>query len=109
MLKDAETRRTAALKDAAALIEGAKQEAIRVAAAATQEAEAASTRREKMAMDRISAAEKTAVDSVRFMAAEIATEAARQVISEGLSQETGAALVDNAIAQLPAALARRAA
>jgi F-type H+-transporting ATPase subunit b len=109
MLKDAETRRAAALKDAEALIEGAKQEAIRVAAAATQEAEHASARREKMAMDRIAAAEKTAVDSVRFMAAEIATEAARQVISEGLSQEGGSALVDNAIAQLPAALARRAA
>jgi F-type H+-transporting ATPase subunit b len=107
MLKDAETRRAAALKDAEALIEGAKQEAIRVAA--TQEAEHASARREKMAMDRIAAAEKTAVDSVRFMAAEIATEAARQVISEGLSQEGGSALVDNAIAQLPAALARRAA
>lgn len=109
MLKDAETRRAAALKDAAALIEGAKHEAIRVAAAATQEAEHASIRREKMAMDRIAAAEKTAVDSVRFMAAEIATEAARKVISEGLSQEAGSALVDNAIAQLPAALARKAA
>lgn len=107
MLKDAETRRADALKDAQALIEGAQQEATRLTAAATEEAEQASARREKMAMDRISAAEKAAVDSVRFLAAEVATEAARQVIAQGLSQDAGAALVDQAITQLPAALAAR--
>jgi F-type H+-transporting ATPase subunit b len=107
MLKDAEARRAAALKDAEALIEGARHEATRVAAAAAQEAEHTAARREKMAMDRIAAAEKAAVDSVRFMAAEIATEAARQVIAEGLSPDAGAALVDQAISQLPTALAPR--
>lgn len=109
MLKDAETRRATALQDAEALIEHAQQEAARVGVATAREAEHAAARREKMAMDRIAAAEKAAVDSVRFMAAEIATEAARQVIAEGLAPATGAALVDQAIAQLPAALARRAA
>ena len=107
MLKDAETRRAAALKDAEALLEGARHEAARVATAAAQETENAAARREKMAMDRIAAAEKAAVDSVRFMAAEIATDAARQVIAEGLSPDAGAALVDHAIAQLPTALAAR--
>ncbi len=107
MLKDAEARRAAALKEAEALIEGAKQEAARVATAAAQEAEHSAARREKMAMDRISAAEKAAVDSVRHTAAEVATEAARQVIAEGLSPAAGTALVDQAIAQLPTALASR--
>lgn len=105
LLKDAEARRATALQEAQALIEGAKLEAGRVAAAAAQEAEHAAARREQMAMDRIAAAEKAAVDEVRFTAAEIATETARRVIAEGLSPADGARLVDQAISQLPAALA----
>jgi F-type H+-transporting ATPase subunit b len=62
-----------------------------------------------MALDRIAAAEKAAVDEVRYTAVDVASVAARQVIAEGLTPETATALVDQAIAQLPAALARRAA
>ena len=102
MLRDAETRRAEALREAQALIEGAKAEAERVAAAAAAEAEASARRREQMAMDRIAAAEKAAVDEVRLTAAEVATVAARQVIAEGLSAEADARLIDHAITQLPA-------
>ena len=107
MLKDAEKRRADALSEAQALIEGAKSEASRVAAATAVEAEASAKRREQMALDRIAAAEKAAVDEVRLTAAEVATVAARQVISEGLSADADARLVDHAIAQLPTALAQR--
>jgi F-type H+-transporting ATPase subunit b len=107
MLRDAEMRREEALRDAQALIEGAKAEAERVTAAAGAEAEASARRREQMALDRIAAAEKAAVDEVRLTAAEVATVAARQVIAEGLSAEEDARLVDRAIAQLPSALASR--
>jgi F-type H+-transporting ATPase subunit b len=107
MLRDAEKVRNDALSDAKALIEGAKAEAARVSAAAHAEAEHATKRREQMAIDRIAAAEKAAVDEVRIAAAEVATTAARQVIAEGLSQEAGAALIDQAIAGLPSALAHR--
>jgi F-type H+-transporting ATPase subunit b len=107
MLHEAETRRADALREAQALIEGARAEAGRVAAAAATEAEAAARRREQMAMDRIAAAEKAAVDEVRFTAAEVATAAARQVIAEGLSAEADARLIDQAIARLPGALAAR--
>ncbi len=107
MLRDAETRRTEALREAQALIEGAKAEAERVAAAAGAEAEAAARRREQMAMDRIAAAEKAAVDEVRLTAAEVATAAARQVIAEGLSADADSRLIDHAITQLPSALAGR--
>jgi F-type H+-transporting ATPase subunit b len=107
MLRDAEQRRTEALAEAKALIEGAQAEAARVGAAAMAEAEAAAKRREQMAVDRIAAAEKAAVDDVRQTAAEIATVAARQVIAEGLTAEADARLIDHAIAQLPAALAQR--
>jgi F-type H+-transporting ATPase subunit b len=107
MLRDAEKQRADALADAKALIEGARSEAGRVAAAAAAEAEASAKRREQMAIDRIAAAEKAAVDDVRLAAAEIATTAARQVLAEGLTADADAKLVDQAITQLPAALAAR--
>ena len=91
MLRDAEARRAEALREAQALIEGAKAEAGRVAAAAAAEAEASARRREQMALDRIAAAEKAAVDEVRLTAVEVATAAARQVIAEGLSAEADCA------------------
>ena len=107
MLRDAEKRRADAVSEATALIAGAQAEAARVSAAATAEAAASAKRREQMAIDRIAAAEKAAVDEVRLTAAEIATTAARQVIAEGLTAEAGAALIDQAISQLPTALAGR--
>jgi F-type H+-transporting ATPase subunit b len=107
MLKDAEAARAKALTDAKLLIEGAAAEAARVAEATRADAEASAKRREQMALDRIAAARKQAVDEVRTAAAELATIAARQVIAEGLSVESSNALIDQAIAQLPAALAPR--
>jgi F-type H+-transporting ATPase subunit b len=107
MLKDAQARRDATLAEAQQLLDGAKAEAARLAQAAASEAEAAAKRREQMAMDRIAAAEKAAVDEVRMTATEVATVAARQVIAEGLSAEADGKLVDQAITQLPGALAQR--
>ncbi|MGA3001862.1 MAG: F0F1 ATP synthase subunit B [Acetobacteraceae bacterium] len=107
MLKDAEAARAKAQADAKTLIDGAAAEAARVAEATRAETEASARRREQMALDRIAAAQKQAVDEVRTAAAELATIAARQVIAEGLSPESSAALIDQAIAQLPAALAAR--
>src|SRR6478735_8099357 len=75
--------------------------------AARLKSEAEAKRREQMALDRIAAAQKQAVDEIRTAAAEVATIAARQVIAEGLSAESSAALIDQAIARLPAALAAR--
>jgi F-type H+-transporting ATPase subunit b len=107
MLRDTEKRRADALADAKALIEGARAEAGRVTSAAAAEAEASAKRREQMAIDRIAAAEKAAVDDVRVVAADVATTAARQIMAEGLTAEADAKLIDQAIAQLPAALASR--
>jgi F-type H+-transporting ATPase subunit b len=110
MLEDAEKQRSDALAEAKAMIERARSEATRLASEAAAEAEASARRREKMAIDRIAAAEKAAVDDVRLAAADIATTAARDVISEGLSADADSRLIDQAITQLPSALsARRAA
>jgi len=107
MLKEAEATRAKAQADAKTLIEGAAAEATRMSEAARAESEASAKRREQMALDRIAAAQKQAVDEVRAAAAELATVAARQVISEGLSLDAHNALIDQAIARLPAALAGR--
>lgn len=104
MLTDARHKREAALADAKALIEGARAEAERLAAAAAAEAEASARRREQMALDRIAAAEKAAVDEVRIAAADIATQAARTVIAEGLTTDADQRLIDSAISALPGAL-----
>ena len=104
MLAEATHRRTQAIADAEALLVGARAEAARVAERAAAEAEAALKRREKMAQDRIGAAEKAALDEVRNTAAEVATDATRAVISQALSAETDGHLIDTAIQKLPGAL-----
>ncbi len=107
MLHDANSRRETAIADAERLLSGAKTEAARLADAASKDAETASIRRERMAMDRIAAAEKQAVDDVRYAAAEIATSVAERVIRATLSPEADAGLIDHAISTLPAALAAK--
>ncbi|HSU06277.1 MAG TPA: F0F1 ATP synthase subunit B [Acetobacteraceae bacterium] len=104
MHREARERRDTALRDAKALIDGARAEAERLATVAAAEARASAQRREQMAVDRIAAAEKAAVDEVRVTAADVATVAARTVIAEGLSPGVDARLIDHAITQLPSAL-----
>ena len=79
----------------------------RAAAATLAEAEATARRREQMAVDRIAAAEKAAVDEVRMAAVDVATVAARDVIQAGLTQDADSRLIDQAIGNLPNALAHR--
>ena len=104
MLEEAKRRRNEALAQAEALLQAAKHEAESAAAAAPAEAEAAAQRRERMAMERIAAAEKAALKEVRQVAAEIAAQAAAGVISQTLTPDADAAIVDRAISRLPEAL-----
>ncbi|MBN8896704.1 MAG: F0F1 ATP synthase subunit B, partial [Rhodospirillales bacterium] len=97
LLCDAEKQRATAIAEAKALIEGAQAEAQRVAAATMAEAEASARRREQMAVDRIAAAEKAAVDEVRLAAVDVASAAARDVIQAGLTPDADARLIDQAI------------
>jgi len=107
MLREALAQREQALADATTLLESARAEAARVAEAAAADAETAARRRERMAIDRIAAAEKAATDEVRFAAAEIAARAAEQMLARDLTAGADAPLIDRAIAQLPTALAGR--
>jgi F-type H+-transporting ATPase subunit b len=104
MLRQAEADRAAALVEAEQTLARAKVEADRLSAAAAAEAEASAKRRERMAMDRIHAAEASAVAEVRNTAADIAAAAARTVIAERLDAKADAALIDKAVSDLPRAL-----
>jgi F-type H+-transporting ATPase subunit b len=109
MLAEAQREREAALADAKQMVERSREEAARIAEAAKREAEANAQRRERMAQDRIGAAERAAVGEVRSRAAEIASEAARAVVATMLTADADAALIDRAIAGLPASFATRTA
>lgn len=107
MLQQATVRRDEASREADALLQQARAEAARMADAARAEAATSAARRERMAMDRIGAAEKAAVTEVRLAAADIAARAAGQVIAETHTSDADASLIDRAIAGLPAALSGR--
>lgn len=107
LLADATSRREAAISEAAQLLNDARAEAERVAAATAEETRASATRRQQMALDRISAAEKQAVTDVRLAAVDVAAAAAGQLIRSGFGPEDDAAFLDYAIAGLPNALTRR--
>jgi F-type H+-transporting ATPase subunit b len=108
MLADASVRREEALAEAARVLESAKAEAARVAAASAEEIRAAAARRERMALDRIAAAEKQAVTDVRLAATDVAVTAATRLIREEFGAEADAEMLDHAIAGVPSALTRRA-
>lgn len=101
MLKRAEAARSEAEAEAAALLMHAKDEAVRIGEQARADLDAALKRRERMALDRISAAEAEAAAAVRAAAADVAVNAARDLIAKGLTQDGHAALVDAAIADIP--------
>lgn len=107
MMQDAKARRDAAITDAVTLLENARREATRLAETAATDAEHVAKRREEMAMLRIAAAERAALDEVRVAAAEIATAAARAYITENVTADAGALLINRAIEQLPIALSPR--
>ena len=90
-----------ALQEAAAIVKHAKEEAERYAEKAKRDLDAALERRERLASEKIALAEAKALAEVRDTAIDVAIGAARQVIAEGLGAQQSAALVDQAIADLP--------
>ncbi len=87
-------------KDAAAMVEHAQHEAAAIIAQATEATTALIARREKMAQDKIGAAERSALADVRATAASAATAAARGLIAENHDAKADKSLVDAAIAGL---------
>ncbi|WP_082010440.1 F0F1 ATP synthase subunit B family protein [Novosphingobium malaysiense] len=85
-------------KDAASMLEHARHEAEAIVAKAEQDTADVIVRREKMAQDKISAAELAAVTDLRNQAAAAAAAAARGLIAANHSADADKTLVDQAIA-----------
>ncbi len=104
MLADAKARQQQAIADAEKIREDAKAEAARTAAELAKEARAVTRRRERMALDRIAAAEKAALQEVRSVAIDVATTAAAHLLRDGFAEDARAAMIDQSITAIPAAL-----
>lgn len=87
-------------KDAAEMIEHARHEADAIVAKAQADTTALIARREKMAEDKIAAAQRGAVADLRAKAAAAASTAARGLIAANHDAKADKALVDEAIAGL---------
>ena len=79
-------------------------EAASLAASLAADAEASAKRRERMAIERIAAAEASAVAEIRATAIDIATAASAALLADTFGAEADAPLLDKAIAAAPAAL-----
>lgn len=92
--------------EAAAMREHAHAEAAAIVAKAEADAQELTSRRAKMAEDRIAAAERQAIAEVRAKAADAAAKAAASLIAERLGAEGDRTLIDRTIAGLGAGLGR---
>ena len=99
-LAKAKARTAASEADAAAIVEHAEGEAKAMLKKAEADAKELVKRRAKMAEDKISAAERTAIAEVRAKAADAAAAAAGAIIAEKHGAEADKVLVDKTIAGL---------
>lgn len=93
-----------ALKEAEGILAEAREEAGRIETAAAGRSEELLRRREQQALDMIAVAEAQALADVRGLAADVAIEATRQLLTDATASDGGDSLVDQAIADLPSKL-----
>ncbi len=93
-----------ALAEAEGIIAEAREEAKRIEANLQERTEATLKRREQQALDMIAAAEARAVADVRALAADIAIDATRRILTETVEGAKGDDIVDEAIREMPGKL-----
>jgi F-type H+-transporting ATPase subunit b len=101
VLREARAKRAAAAAEAEAVLAHAREEADRLSAEMAEAVQATLKRRERMAMERIAAAEAEAAAAVRAVAADVAVAATRKLIADTMSGAGHAALIDKSISDLP--------
>jgi F-type H+-transporting ATPase subunit b len=104
LLTEYQRKQREAVKEAEEILAQARDEAVRLQAEGRTNLEATLARREKMALDKIAQAEAQAVKEVRNEAVDIAVAAAERVLAKAVDAQRQAALVDQAIGELPAKL-----
>lgn len=100
LLANAKAQQAAASKEAEGIIAHARHEAEAIVAKAAEDTKALVKRREKMAEDKIAAAERGAIEELRAKTAAAAAGAAQSLIAANHSAKADKALVDEAIAGL---------
>jgi len=93
-----------AVAEAEELVAHAKEEAARLREQSLAQLTETLERRERIAMEKIAQAEANALQQVRAQAVDVAIAAAGKMMAEGLPKDRGAALLDEAIADLPGKL-----
>jgi F-type H+-transporting ATPase subunit b len=101
LLAQYQQKQREAAAEAAAIIAHAHEEAERIAAQSAVDLEAALTRRQRLAEERIAQAETKALEDIRAAAVDVAISAARAVIVSDMDDTRSGALLDAAIAALP--------
>jgi len=104
LLAEYERKKNDAEREAAGIIEGAKQEAERLAAEAKTKSEEFLARRTKLAETKIAQAEAQAVADVRNAAAEAAVAAAERVLTDTVKGKLAEDFIDKGIAEVKAKL-----
>ena len=94
-------KQTQAVKDAADILEAAKEEAARMLREGEEELKRSLAAREAQARDRIALAEQAAIQSVRESAVKLAIRAATGLVVESIDADAASTLVDRAIEELP--------
>lgn len=97
LLAEYQRRQRQAESEAKDILAAAESEAGRMRAEAVIQIEASLKRREAMAMDRIARAETQALAEVRNLAVDMALDATRRLIVDGIDAGRSGALVDDAI------------
>lgn len=104
LLAEYQRKQRDALAEAEGIVAQAKQEAVRMKEQAEKDLEHAIERRRNQALDRIAQSEAQALASVRNTAVDVAVAAAEKLIQDQVGGERQAALVDQAIQDLPGRL-----
>ncbi|MFN3961008.1 MAG: F0F1 ATP synthase subunit B [Parvularculaceae bacterium] len=100
LLAKYQRRQREAEEEAEAIIEQAKRDAARIAAEAREKIEEQLERRAKAAEDKIARAEAQAIAEVRGQTADLAIEAARDIIRNRMDQGAQSALAERAIDEI---------
>lgn len=100
LLAENQRRQRDATKEAADILAHARDEAARLKREAISHFEAATARREKLALEKIAQAEAQAIAEVRGQAVDLAMAATMRLLGEAMDDRRSGALIDAAIADL---------
>lgn len=102
MLAQYQRKHRDALKESETIIKTAKESAQKIQAQAEADLEASMARREQQLVTRLQRMEEDALNEIKSYAANLAMEAARQIITEKLDKNTNAKLLEHSIQDIQA-------